>query len=186
MLEFRAATRYAKSLLSLAEEQGVLDEVNKDMLLFTKTCEENREFSLVLKNPIIKHDKKLNILEAIFGDKMNKLSLAILTLSTKKNREAILPAIAKQFHIQYNVFKGIEDAVIKTSIPLTDSLRNEFETIVKNISGKKEVEMEEIIDETLIGGYILKVGDKQIDSSVSGKLKRIRKDITINKYIKGF
>ena len=77
--------RYAKSLIELAQEQNALDAVHDDMLAFTKLCDENREFKTILSNPIISHGKKLDILNAVFGDKVNQLTKAIFTIITKKN-----------------------------------------------------------------------------------------------------
>src|SRR5688572_7171171 len=116
MADSRAASRYVKSLLGLAVERNVLDEVHQDMLLFSKVVEDNREFELLLKNPIVKHDKKRDILERLFKGKVNPLTLAIFDIITKKNREPILPAIAREFHNSYNEYKGIGKAVVTTAI----------------------------------------------------------------------
>mgnify|MGYP001571503800 CR=1 FL=1 len=66
MADSRVASRYVKSLLGLAVEKEALDKVHKDMILFSKVCEENRGFTLMLRNPIIKHDKKREIWKEIF------------------------------------------------------------------------------------------------------------------------
>ena len=76
MSDYRAASRYAKSLLELAAEKGALEEVHNDMLLLDAICKENRDFMLMLKNPIIKHFKKRQILEAIFKGKVNAITFA--------------------------------------------------------------------------------------------------------------
>ncbi len=89
MSEFRIASRYAKSLLGLASEQGKLEEVNKDMLLFSEVVSENRDFKLFLKNPVVAHDKKLTVLNQVFTGKVNDLTLAIFKILVKKQREAI-------------------------------------------------------------------------------------------------
>jgi F-type H+-transporting ATPase subunit delta len=185
MSDFRVASRYAKSLLSLAEEKGVLEEVHDDMQLFKNVAENNKEFTRILKNPIINHDKKLNILKGIFKGKVHPLTFSIFEIITRKNREAILPAIAKAFHQQYNVFKNIEEAKVVTTFPLTEELRKEFELIVWKYTGKK-VDLKEEVNESLIGGYILKIGDRQIDESLNSKLKELRLQFSRNPYIKEF
>ena len=86
MADSRAAYRYVKSLLGLAVEQNVLDQVHADMQLFDKTVESSREFALLLKNPIIRHDKKRDILEKLFKGKVHPLTLAFFDMITKKNR----------------------------------------------------------------------------------------------------
>ncbi len=183
MSDYRVASRYAKSLIDLSIEKGVLDDVNNDMVAFSEVCTQNHDFYLMLKNPIINHDKKLKILKALFSDKFNALSLAIFELITRKHREAFLPAIAKEFHHQYNVNQGIETATVVTTFPLTDVLRKEFNEAVHQLTGKTPELIEEV-DESIIGGFILKLGDKQVDDSISGKLKELKLEFSHNPYVK--
>lgn len=185
MSEFRVASRYAKSLIELAEERGVLEDVHNDMLLFSEICDENRDFLLMIKNPIINNAKKLTILKKLFSGRANKLTLAFFEIISRKNRESVLPAIAREFHFQYNTFKGIVIAKVTTTIPLDNKLRNEFKAIVRKMVGK-EVELKEGIDKDLIGGYILKVDDKQIDDSLHSKLQELKLKLNHNSYVREF
>ncbi len=185
MSEYRIASRYAKSLLDLADEKGVLEDVNKDMLMFSELASENRDLVLMLKSPVVPHSKKLAVLNQVFDGKVHELTLAIFQILTKKQREAYLPAIATEFHHQYNVRKGIEEATITTTFALDAALRKEFEGIVKSISGKK-VELTEKIDEKIIGGFVLKIGDRQIDDSLSSKLSALKLKFSQNPYVKEF
>ena len=184
MADLRAASRYVKSLLTLAEEQKVLDQVHGDMQLLDSVCKSNNDFRLMLKSPIIKHDKKLSILEAIFKSKVHKLTMAIITILTEKNREPLLPAIASEFHHAYNVHKGIQKASITTTVPMDASTKAEIEAIVKKLSNKGQVEIEQKVDASLIGGFILNVGDRQIDASVKTKLKALSVKFSENLYVK--
>ncbi len=186
MADSRAASRYVRSLLGLAVEKNALDAVHQDMLLFSKICDENRAFELMLRNPIIKHDKKRDILEKLFKGKVHNLTMSILDILTRKNREPLLPAIAREFHTAYNTFKGIGKATITTAVPLDDELRTEFENMVKQLSAKDQVELTETIDKELIGGFILNVGDRQIDASIRNKLKTLKVKFSHNPYIKEF
>jgi F-type H+-transporting ATPase subunit delta len=186
MADSRVASRYVKSLLGLAVEKGVLDKVHDDMLMFTKVCEQNRAFVLMLRNPIIKHDKKRDILEKLFKGKVQSLTLAIFDIITKKNREPLLPAIANEFHAAYNDYKGVGGASITTAIPMDSKLRAEIEQIVKKLSDKKQVEIKEKVDAEMIGGFVLSVGDRQIDASVKNKLKALKVKFSQNPYVKEF
>ncbi|MEM8895389.1 MAG: ATP synthase F1 subunit delta [Bacteroidota bacterium] len=165
--------RYAKPLLEMAQEKGKLDAVKKDMDNFLAICKEERSFALMLRNPIIPHLKKLAVLKKIFSGKVNDLTMAIFEIMTRKNREQVLEDMAKEFIRLYNIHNGIEDAVLKTAIPLDAKLRKEFTKIVEDIT-KKKVEMQEVVDPELIGGFTLKIGDRKIDDSVSGKLRDLR------------
>lgn len=186
MAESRVASRYVKSLLGLAVEQGVLEQVNADMQLFDKICNSNFDFVMMLRSPIIKHSKKKEILEKIFKNKVHKLSVAVINILTEKNREPLLPAIAREFHAAYNDYKGITKASVTTTIAVDAQLRGELERIVKKLSGSDKIELQENIDPELIGGFILNVGDKQIDASIKSKLKMLRVKFSENPYVKGY
>lgn len=186
MAETRVASRYVRSLLGLAVEQNALEAVHNDMQLFTKVAEENRAFAMMLRNPIIRHDKKREVLQAIFKGKVHALTFAIFDIITKKNREPILIDIAKQFHNAYNVYNGITKGVVVTAAPLDAELRKELEQIVKKISSQKNVELIEKVDASLVGGFVLNVGDRQIDASIKNKLKELKLKFSYNPYIKEF
>jgi F-type H+-transporting ATPase subunit delta len=184
MVETRVASRYVQSLLGLAVEQNALEVVHNDMVLFAKVADESRDFTLMLRNPIIKHDKKMEILEKIFKGKVHNLTLAIFDIITRKNREPILLDIAKQFHTAYNFYRGITKGVVITATPLDESLRNELRQIVKKLSDKKEVELIEKVDSSMVGGFVLNVGDRQIDASIKNKLKELKLKFSYNPYVK--
>lgn len=184
MSDFRAASRYVRSLLGLAQEQGVLDEVHNDMQLIHKTCNDNFELVSLLRSPIIKSDKKKVILYEIFEGKVHQLTMAIIDIVTRKNREAILPSIAREFHNAYNDFKGIQKATITSTVTLDAEIRKEIIDMVKKLSDRKSVELDEKTDSSLIGGFILSVGDKQVDASISSKIKALKLMFKKNPYIK--
>lgn len=186
MADTRVASRYVKSLLSLAIDQNAVEAVHQDMQSFSKVCKENRAFTLMLASPIIKHDKKREILEAIFASSTHPLTQAIFEILTRKNREPLLPAIATEFHAAYNDYKDIGEASITTAVPLGSTLRAEIEQIVKKLSSKKQVEIKEKIDADMIGGFVLNVGDRQVDASIKNKLKALKVNFSQNPYIKEF
>jgi F-type H+-transporting ATPase subunit delta len=186
MADIRVASRYVKSLIGLAVEQGVLEEVHRDMLAFELVCKESRAFSMMLRSPVIRHEKKRDILEKIFTGKVNPLTLAIMDILTRKNREPLLQAIAKEFHNAYNEYKGISKASITTTIPMDQELRTKIENIVKKLSDKKLVEIDEKTDPSLIGGFVLNVGDRQIDASIKSKLEKLKLGFSENPYVKEF
>jgi F-type H+-transporting ATPase subunit delta len=186
MADSRVASRYVKSLLSLAVDQNALEVVHNDMQMFDQACRTNRQFAVMLKSPIIKHLKKRDILEALFKGKVNPLTLAIIEILTTKNREPLLPAIAKEFHNAYNEYKGIQKATVTTTIAVDSKLKEEIEVIVKKLTTRKQVELVEKIDRDLIGGFVLNVGDRQVDASIKSKLKSLKVKFSENPYVKEF
>jgi F-type H+-transporting ATPase subunit delta len=173
MSELIVAHRYAKSLLDFAIEKNVVDAVYTDMQGFKETCDGSKELVLALKSPIIKHYTKLAILEKLFKAIFNPVTYSIFVIITQKNRERILPAIAKQFIDLYTDYKGIQKAEITSASPLTDEQKKTVTKVVKDYTGK-EVQLTEHIDESLIGGFVLRVGDQQIDDSIRRKLNDLK------------
>ncbi|GAB3172183.1 ATP synthase F1 subunit delta [Telluribacter humicola] len=170
------ATRYAQSLIDLAQEKGVIETVYKDMQLFRNTANENRALMLALSSPVVRHEKKLGILKGLFQDKVDPVSFTIFKIITQKNRESILDAIADEYINIYNQYKGIQRATVITTTPLTAELRQQFNQIVAEATGKT-VELEEKIDPQLIGGYVLRVGDRQIDASIRSRLNNLKLEL---------
>lgn len=183
MANSRVATRYAKSLLDLAKERNMLDEVYQDMLYFQQVSKENRDLLLMLRNPIINHSKKKAVLYAIFQDKVTPSTLAVFDIITRKNREKVLPELAESFVIQYRQYKEIDKATVTTPFPLTDSMRADFIRMITEKTGRK-VDLEEKVNPELIGGFVLKIGDQQMDNSVKGKLSALRYEFADESYTK--
>jgi F-type H+-transporting ATPase subunit delta len=173
MSQQTVAYRYAKSLLDLAKEKKVENMVYEDMKLFNQVCDDNHQFYLLLKSPIVSHYDKLTILQKIFTGKVDASTMSIFEIITRKNREEMLPHIAEDYLRQYELLKGIQKAYVTTATPISPSQKDEFAKIVADATGKT-VEIIEKIDETLIGGYVLTVNDRQIDTSVKTKLNELK------------
>jgi F-type H+-transporting ATPase subunit delta len=180
MADSKAVSRYVKSLLDLAVERGVLEQVHQDMKAFDKVLSENRALVTTLRSPIIKHYKKKNILDALFGDRFNVLTLSFFRIITEKNREKLLPMIAQEFHNAYNEHEGIGKASVVTATPLDQELREEIIALAKKVVGKSSVELKEEVDPSIIGGFILNAGSQQIDSSIKHKLKIVQLNFNNN------
>ena len=174
MADQRVAARYAKSLLDLGKEMGTLDSVKADMDLLSKTMAESRDLRLLLRNPIVKHDKKLAILTAIFGGKVSDLTLRFFTILTQKNRESALEGMGTEFQVQYNAMQGIQMAQVTSATPLTPELRAQLQQLVMQQTGLAQVKLTEKVDPELIGGFVLRVGDNQVDDSVRTSLRKMR------------
>ena len=180
----RAAIRYAKALLNLAIDTNKTDELNQDMLSISSTIEETKDLQIMLNSPVIKASAKKDTLLAIFSDLTN-ISKGLIDQLVENKRLAILENIAKQYTIIYDHYKGTQVAKVTSAIPLTDELKEKVLDKVKDIIGKK-VTLENIIDPSILGGFILKVGDKQYDASISGKMNNLRREFNDNLYVPNF
>jgi F-type H+-transporting ATPase subunit delta len=183
MIETKVAKRYAKSLIDLSKEQGVLEAVNNDMKMFVEVGKENRELLLLLSNPIINVDKKLSILEKIFGSKFNKMTMAFFKIVVNKRREYYLFEIAKAFLSQYKLYKGIQTAEITSAIGLDDDLRQKVYELIRKGSDS-EVELIEKVDKSLIGGFVLRMGDQQYDASIASDIRKLTQQFSTNPYVR--
>lgn len=170
------ANRYAKSLMELALESNQLTAVRADMKTVEQVCHENREFTLFLESPVIKTDKKLSVMNAVFQGKISDITLSFLSLITKKHREAIIPNIAEAFDEQYKVHQNINTAVITSAQGLDATTKQKVLDLIKD-QLKGEVELVEKIDASAIGGFVLKIGDTQINNTVAHQLSNLRKQL---------
>jgi F-type H+-transporting ATPase subunit delta len=177
------ASRYAKSLLDLSLEKKQLDETRKDMKVIATVCEQNRDLVTLLNSPVVKTDKKIEILNAVFGKSISKLSISFLTLLANKRREGFIPQIATSFDELYKKKMNITTAVIKTAIGLDDKLKKRVLEIVKQSAGNSEIELIEKVDPSIIGGFVLSISDRQLDESVKHKLASLKKNLLDSKYI---
>jgi F-type H+-transporting ATPase subunit delta len=184
MADARVASRYVRSLLGLAVEQKALEAVHDDMLMFDRVCDSNRDFLVMMRSPVIKHELKRDILEKLFKQRVHPLTWAILDIITRKNRESLLPAIADSFHKAYNEHNGIGFASVISTVPLDAKLKAEIEKVAQQLSNRSKTELEEKVDPSLVGGVILNVGDKQIDASIASKLRVLKHNFSHNPYLK--
>lgn len=181
MKETRVALRYAKSLISLAEERDVLEQVKGDMEIILSVCEESQDFSNMLKSPVVKADKKSAILNQVFGSKISELSLSFLNLLTSKKREAILGAVAENYINLYNESKNIVSATVTTAAAITEDIKAQVLTQLKSVVGDADVRIEERVDASLIGGFVLRVGDLEFNASVANKLQKLKREFVSNR-----
>ena len=175
MKNSRAAVRYARSLVDLAQEKNLLDKVNADMELVQNTIAESRDLELMLSSPVVKSDKKGEVLKAIFGGKVDDLSMSFIQLITKNGRERLLSGIAKAVVAQYQELKGIVVAEITSAIQLTEDIKTKIIAKIK-AELNKEIIVDEKVDPSIIGGLIVRVGDRQYDASIANKLNQLRKE----------
>jgi len=179
----RLASRYAKSIIDLAIEKGQLEEVYADMQWLHSVCKSNRDFVTVLKSPVITGDKKIKILAAVSGDKFSQLTTAFNRLLVTKGRESNIPEIAIAFISQYKEHKKIYTLKLTTATPLSAEVKNAIIEQVKKEGGFENIELEEKVDKNIIGGFVLQVGDKLVDASISYDLKAIARQFENNDFI---
>ncbi|TNE82145.1 MAG: ATP synthase F1 subunit delta [Bacteroidetes bacterium] len=178
MSEIRIASRYASSLLGLAEEQGKLDAVQNDMQQFKSACEGSRELVNMLKSPIVTPALKRQVLDKTFGS-FQDLSKLFLQTVVRKGREAYLPMIASEYLAQYNEKKNIAKAVVTTANPINADMVAKIKKELEVKTGKT-IEIETQVDASIIGGLVVRINDSLFDASIANSLKKIKKELVLN------
>ena len=184
MSTIKLSSRYAKSLLDLANEQGKLEKIYEDVVMLLGVMNDSAELRNLLKSPIINPDKKGKILKAIFDGKVDELTRGFIDILVRKNREKFLPDVVNAFIFQYNAHNHITTVTLKSATELTEATR---QTIIDQLKAKVHLEnvaLTSVVDEELIGGFVLQFDNKQMDASVARQLREVEKDFLDNKFIK--
>ncbi|SNY95063.1 ATP synthase F1 subunit delta [Flagellimonas pacifica] len=176
MNESRAAIRYAKATLDFAIEKKAADAVEKDMREVSATISENTELQNLLESPVVKGEVKKNSLQQIFKGS-NEITKGLIGTLTDNKRIALLQEVALKYIILHEQLKGEDVAYVTTAVPLTSDLEKKVLSEVTKITGNK-VTIENKIDESIIGGFVLRVGDLQYDASVANKLNGLKREFT--------
>ena len=183
MLNPRLAARYAKSLIDLSSERNQLEDVYRDMMLLQSVCKSNRDFVNLLKSPIVPPDKKESILQAAISGRVTELTTSFNRLLIKKGREAVLPEIADAFIEQYKHLKDIHIVKLTTAVPVSEEVKQAIIDKVRSLTPMKTVELKTEVQENIIGGFLLEVGDTLVDASISYDLNKIRSQFLNNDFI---
>jgi len=166
--------RYAKALFGLASEQNKLDDVAKDLIEINKMVESSDDLQKVLKSPIISKEKLSGAIQVLF----RKAGISVLTmrfcdLLGENRRLTILPEISKQFAELLAEAKG---EVVAEVISASSLSANDEKKITARLekATEKRVRLKKVVNEDIIGGLILKVGSGMLDSSIGGRLDRLK------------
>ncbi|MDR0803371.1 ATP synthase F1 subunit delta [Fluviicola sp.] len=176
MKSSKSASRYAQALLDLAIEQNKVDAIAADMKYMATVCAENRDLELMLESPVVKADKKIAVLNAVF-DQFDKATASFVELIVKNGREAYLPQIAESFDAILKQYLGIIPVTLISAHRLDDKVKKEIVSKVQNFTSGT-VELTEKIDADLIGGFIVRMGDDQIDASVASQMNKLKQRLT--------
>ena len=179
MGSIRVASRYAKALLGLASERENLRRLRLILILFS-SCRFFREFELLLVSPVVNRIKKV-CSEKLLKDKLSEVTYSFIILLVSKGREGVVPAIIVEALSQLRTINNIQAATVKTASPLDDDSRAKVLAEVAKLHDG-EIELKEIVDPEILGGFILRLDDKEIDASVKRQLKSLGRKLTEHDY----
>ncbi len=185
MADYRIASRYAKSLIDLAIERNELETIKNDFSALLEGLNGNKELQNFFKSPIIGGDVKQKTIKAIYGNTFSDTSLAFINIIIHKRRETYLREIAEYVVKLYDQHEGIVKAELYVASAINPTLEKEILMMVKKQIGQ-DIKMSVHLKPELIGGYLLKIGDKQIDASLAKQIKRLKDQFDDNLYLKAY
>jgi len=176
MNESKITVRYAKALFELARESNTFEVYKNDIEMLYQCLREVPELMLMLKSPVVKVSDKYKLFEDTFRETFAPVTLSFIKLILERRREEYLEGISRYFLSLLKSQEGIQLAELVAAVPLNETLRKSIINFIHKKFNTK-VELNEKVDERLIGGFILRVGDQQVDASISSKLERIKKSL---------
>jgi F-type H+-transporting ATPase subunit delta len=167
----------------MAIEKGQLEQVYNDMLYLQQLTKASREFLNLLRSPVVKSNIKIKAVNAVTAGKVGPITTSFTTLMINKAREAVLPEVITSFIQQYKDKKNIQTVKLTTAVPISDAVKNAIVEQVKETGNILNLELEEAVDPSIIGGFVLRTGDKLIDASIAYDLKNISRQFENNDFI---
>ncbi len=172
----RAAIRYAKAILDIAQVNNSTQAVNSDMTSIVNAIKDSAELKDFLQSPIIKGEIKFSSSNEIFTS-AQKETKGLFQLLLVNKRFELLNDVALQFNALYDELNGIEVAKVTTAVPMTSELESKVLAKIASFSNKK-ITIENIVDPAIIGGFILRMGDKQYNASVANSLQNLKREFS--------
>lgn len=177
MVSTRAANRYAKAILEIADSKSVAIEVSNDMSLIASTINSNAELSVFIQNPTVYVGVKESALLEVFAT-VNAVTKSLFHLLFENKRFEILEGIALEYNKLFDVMNGVQVAKVTTAIPMDAALEAKVSAKIAAISSSKKITIENTIDPSIIGGFILRIGDKQYNASIADRLQVLKRELS--------
>jgi F-type H+-transporting ATPase subunit delta len=177
MNESKISVRYSKAIIEMSREKDILEAVKTDMDFIGQCLNQIPEFKLILDSPVIRTSEKRTIFKKSIGENIHPLTLSFINLIFTNRREIYLESILRYFMYLYNKEIGIKPALLLSPAKLDPALRNK---IIHTISQKLnlKIELQEQTEPELLGGFVMRIDDYQIDASIASQLLKIKKGLT--------
>lgn len=173
----RAAIRYAKAVLDQANHANTSEVVFGDMKSIQATLAGSKELRVVLQSPVVKAEDKKQALLQIF-EKNSEVTKALIQILTSNKRINLLGGVALAYVDLYNDSKGVKTATVITAVTLTPEIEAKVLSKLKEMTGSENITINNTIDERIIGGFILRVGDLQYNASIANQLGNLKREFS--------
>ena len=168
--------RYAEALFEVAKKRDEVDEVAASLHEVAQAVGGSRELMSALHHPLLTDEKKRSIVRGVFGGKIRPDVERFLFLVIEKGRAVFLPQMVEEFDRMVDTYRGEADAEAISAIPLSPAQTAHLETALNQKFGVR-VRLKTRVDESILGGLIVRVGDKLIDGSVATRLQQMNEQL---------
>lgn len=168
---------YGDALFELAVEEEKVDVLSEEILEVKKVLDENQEFGRLMNHPKIIKEEKIQLAQQVFEDRISKEIMGFLTIIISKDRYRNIDEILDYFLAEVKKYKGIGVATVTTAVPLKEEQRKSVEKKLLETTEYKSMEMHYETDASLIGGMIIRIGDRVVDSSIRTKLTELERTL---------
>ncbi|MDO5418149.1 MAG: ATP synthase F1 subunit delta [Lachnospiraceae bacterium] len=168
---------YGDALMEAALEQGELDSLFEEAGALKEVWKENPELSALLDNPKVVKEEKLELLKTVFCDRISPDMLGFLTTAVEKGRHKEIPSILEYFIGQVKEYKKIGIAYVTSAVALSDAQKAQVKERLLSTTSYVEFEIHYTVDASLIGGMVIRIGDRVVDSSIKTQLYQLEKEL---------
>tara|TARA_B100000768_G_C11190596_1_gene337157 strand:- start:59 stop:601 length:543 start_codon:yes stop_codon:yes gene_type:complete len=172
----RAAFRYAKATLSLSIDQGNASAIDQDMVNVIDACSTNQNLVDFLDNPILSTETKVETVFKVFSS-LSEGSKNLVNTLAANNRINLFDQVAEQFIALHQIQQGKQKAIVTTVVPLSKALEKTILNKAKELSSATLI-LTNVVDPSIIGGFILRIGDLQYNASVVNQLDTLKRQLT--------
>lgn len=176
MLKGAVGSRYAEALFEIAREQGNLDQLEAELRAVSSVVDSSRELQKVLYHPQITPEEKKEIVKNIFAGRVSQITASFLYLLIDHKREMFLKDIVSFFTEMANRARNLVEVQVTSAVELEKEEKKKLTEVMEKVTGKK-VRAEYFVDPSLIGGVVVRVGDRVIDGSIRTRLASMREHL---------
>lgn len=168
---------YSEALFEVALEENKVDLFLDEISFVSDTFKLHPEFFEIFKTPLVRVDEKKKIIEEVFGSKLSEEMNNFLKIVIDKRRGHFIDQIKSEYEKRVDQHKGVINAVAKTAVPLSHEDKEILQNKLSVLTGK-DVKLSNDIDENVIGGILVKIGDKVIDGTIKGRLEEMKESLS--------
>lgn len=169
---------YGDALFSLALEEGQLDTIWKEAAMMHEAVDGNPEFLAILCHPEVTMEKKLALLQDVFQKELSDNMMGLLDVLVKKGRIGEILSVLDYFMEQVMAYKKIGEVEVQTPMPLSEEQREKIENKLLEVSEYETLSVDYQVDESLLGGIVIRIGNRVLDNSIRSKLDAMTRDLS--------